>query len=281
MQLIANMDTGDLQPERTGLDLLDSVIAEHKPVAVLALFSGGHDSLVNTRLTAQHPAFTAVVHINTGIGIEATRDFVRETCAREGWPLIEAHTQYSYEAQCLEHGMPGGPAHHQIMYHLLKSDPLKKALAQFKGKRGERVLLSTGIRHAESERRMRLHPVASGRDRMGIWVNPIIHLSAGDVNAYIVEHGLERNPVVDTLHRSGECLCGALADPNELKEIEFWYPDVGQRIRSLERQCFEKGLPWQWGSKQVKAADPQQAFMPMCQSCELRWADADPAQVSP
>jgi 3'-phosphoadenosine 5'-phosphosulfate sulfotransferase (PAPS reductase)/FAD synthetase len=270
-QLIADMDTGDIAPERTGRELLDDVIAKHNPLAVLALFSGGHDSLVSTHLTAQHPAFTAVLHINTGIGIEETREFVRETCRKYGWPLIEATTTTDYDARSLAKGMPGGPVAHQSMYHLLKRDPMMKAIREIKAGRRGLVALSTGIRTAESARRMRLHAEATKVDRTGIWVNPIQRMTGSDVNQYIADHNLLRNPVTDKLHRSGECLCGALAHPDELKEIEFWYPEVGQRIRNLERECFVRGLRWQWGSKQVTVADERQAFMPMCHSCELQW----------
>lgn len=271
-QLIADLDTGAIRPARTGLDLLDDVVAEHKPLAVLALFSGGHDSLVNTHLTAQHPAFTAALHINTGIGIDETRVFVRETCERFGWPLIEASAPDGmYESMALSRGMPGGPKHHGIMYHRLKAQSLRRAMSVLRAKRRGLFVLSTGIRQGESTRRMLLHAGPSRRDAAGLWLNPILYMTASDVNDYIAQHGLQRNPVVDKLHRSGECLCGALADPNELKEIEFWYPEVGQRIRNLERACFEKGLPWQWGSKRAPVADARQSFMPMCQSCELRW----------
>ena len=59
--------------------VLDQAIAACKPKAVFGLFSGGHDSLTATYVASQHSAFTAAVHINTGIGIEATREFVRKT----------------------------------------------------------------------------------------------------------------------------------------------------------------------------------------------------------
>src|SRR3990167_11493867 len=52
-------------------------------------------------------------------------------------------------------------------------------------------------------------------------------------------------------HDVAECLCGALARPEELQEIAFWYPEVGQRIHALEKQCFVLGLPLNWGSKQT------------------------------
>lgn len=252
---------------------LDRAVEEHSPAAVFALFSGGHDSLVNTHITAQHPAFTAVVHLNTGIGIEETREFVRATCARHGWPLIEkSPPRTTYEAICLSSGMPGGPIGHSITYHRIKSESLEVLIAETKRSRHDRVLLSSGVRRQESARRMKLHPTPINRDGVRVWVNPILEWSARDINRYIEEHDLERNPVVDKLHRSGECLCGALARPEELNEIAFWYPEKAAEIRALERRCFEAGLPYNWGSKASPKTDSTQGqFLELCQSCETRW----------
>jgi len=257
------------------LDTLNEAVDEHRPVGVYALFSGGHDSLVNTHLTAQHPDFAGVLHMNTGIGIEETREFVRETCRRFGWPLVEKFPQRTtYEAMCLERGMPGGPVHHEIYYHRLKGESVDAHIAEVKRHRSDRVILSTGVRRRESARRMRLHPEPISRRGTRVWVNPIHDFSAADVNKYIEQHDLERNPVVDKLHRSGECLCGALAHPDELNEIAFWYPEVAARIRRLERQCFDRGLPYNWGSKPSPTHDERQMLLPLCSGCQTRWDTA-------
>lgn len=262
-------------PPVYGLPLLERAVEQHNPVGIYALFSGGHDSLVSTHLTAQHPRFSGVLHINTGIGIEETRQFVRETCLQQGWSLHEYHAaQGAYERYCLAKGMPGGPVHHSFVYHRLKSEPLQHFLRDHR-RRGQVLMLSTGIRTAESRRRMRLHPEPMRKDRLGIWVNPIADFSALDVNRYMEMHGLARNPVSDKLHRSGECLCGALADPSELREIAFWYPQTAQRIRDLERECFNRGLPCDWGSKQSPVVAPEQGRLPLCDTCETRWEMQD------
>ena len=262
----------------TPLLTLDKAIEAHQPSHVFALFSGGHDSLVNTHITAQHPAFSGVVHLNTGTGIPETLAFVRETCERHGWPLIEKTPQrITFEALCLERGLPGGPKKHEITYHRLKGESIDALVADSKESRHDRILLSTGIRQQESSRRMRLHPTAIRRDGAKVWVNPILAFSARDVNTYIEVYGLQRNPVVDKLHRSGECLCGALARPEELDEIAYWYPDVAAGIRDLERRCFESGLPYNWGSKPSPTTPESQGrFLDLCQSCQTRWEVSAP-----
>src|SRR4249920_2790823 len=95
-----------------------AAILEHRPSHVFALFSGGHDSLCSTHLASQWPEFTAAVHVNTGIGIQETRTFVRDTCREHGWPLLEYHPDAkTYEDLVREKGMPRGPKSHNTMYY--------------------------------------------------------------------------------------------------------------------------------------------------------------------
>jgi 3'-phosphoadenosine 5'-phosphosulfate sulfotransferase (PAPS reductase)/FAD synthetase len=119
---------------------------------------------------------------------------------------------------------------------------------------------------------LRVHPAPITRERAQLWINPILDWTSADVNAYMEAVGLPRNPVVDKLHRSGECLCGALADPQELDWIAFWYPETAARIRALEADCFSRGLPYRWGQKASRPIEPNQPMLPLCQDCPTRWA---------
>lgn len=254
------------------MSLIDEATRDYRPVAVFGLFSGGHDSLTSTAIAADHPAFTAAVHINTGIGIEETREFVRETCKEQGWPLIELHSGHRYEDLVLQRGgFPSGPKSHSSMYWYLKQRPLDALLRKTKQKRGDNVALVTGIRVQESVRRMGAGISVPIRrdDHCRVWVNPILDWSAMDCGRYMAEHGLRRNPVVDLLHRSGECLCGALAREDEIHEIDAWFPVAGQRIHALEAQARACGLKnTRWASRKAWGTS-EQITLPMCASCEV------------
>ena len=255
-------------------------IREHDAKKVFGLFSGGHDSLCSTHVASLHPDFAGAIHCNTGIGIPETTSFVRDTCEQHGWPLYEYQARERnglpiYDDMCLRLGMPGGPMAHSSQYHVLKEEQISKAVREHRVGDSP-VALVTGIRKKESTRRM--HNVISTPFRLEekkhrLWVNPILEWSALDVNQYIVAQGLTRNLVVDLIHRSGECLCGALARPEELKEIAYWFPEVGARIYRLEKACYDKRLPFQWGQKKVARPPIEQLELPMCQSCETRWEE--------
>lgn len=242
---------------------------------VYALFSGGHDSLCSTALASRHPLFRGVVHINTGIGIEQTRAYVRNVCAWQGWPLHEVRApEGKYEQMVLDRGgFPYGEQSHNSMLFYLKQQPLSRWLRTVPGKIG----LVTGIRRQESVRRMGAGisvPVrADGRKR---WLSPILDWSKVDCNRFMESDGLPRNSVVDLLHRSGECLCGALARSEEIHEIARWFPDTARRINDLERECERRGIvACVWAGRDARKLHPDQQQMfskadlaPLCTSCE-------------
>lgn len=262
---------------------LDEAVGTHNPTHVFAMFSGGHDSLVATHLTLQHLPDAIPVHINTGIGIEQTRKFVRETCWRWGRELKEYRSPYTYEDLVLQHGFPG-PKQHRIMYISLKERCIEQLLRDHRQQRGERMLLVTGVRAEESTRRMG-HVQEIKRRRGQVWVAPILEWSKYAINDYIEQQNLQRNPVVDMLHMSGECLCGAYAHPGDLEELRQWFPDKAREIEELEARVHDAGYPWRWDDE----GPPQwwqeyrqgQMFLGdeiemMCVGCRKRAFDDDP-----
>jgi 3'-phosphoadenosine 5'-phosphosulfate sulfotransferase (PAPS reductase)/FAD synthetase len=252
-------------------DVLDRAIAEHDPSHVFAMFSGGHDSLAATALTMRHPRASAVVHVNTGIGIEQTREFVRETCRAQGWPLREYLTPARvYEEAVLRNGFPG-PAQHQVMYRNLKERRIRDLVRDHKQHRNDRIMLVTGARSDESVRRMGVvEPVR--RDGAVVWVAPIFDWSKSDCNDLIEREGLARNLVVDLLHMSGECLCGAFAKPDEIAQLETWFPTEAARLHKIERRAEAAGrIACVWGRRPDDVNPEQQRLMPilpLCTSCE-------------
>ncbi len=261
-------------PVADGLAILARAVESFRPVKVFALFSGGHDSLCSTHLASRSPRFDGCVHIDTGTGIEETRAFVRATCAKHGWPLREYRPPMSYEDIVLRWGFPG-PAGHSLVYGRLKERCLRQLVREHKSARGDRVLLVSGIRRQESRRRMGyVEPVQP--DRARVWAAPLLNWSHDDKYAYLAANALDRNPVVERLCMSGECLCGAFARKGELDEIAFWYPEAAARIRALEARAAAAGVPCRWGHAPHagKRTVPPPA-VGLCWSCGVKKAEEE------
>lgn len=236
--------------------ILDDAIAEFRPVAIFAGFSGGHDSLVSTHLTTEHLRdrvgdTVAALHINTGIGIEKTRQFVRNTSNAFNWPLLEQKSPVSYEDLVLGRvkGYPGGfpgPRMHGLMYQRLKERAIREVVRAHKAFRSrEVVMFVTGIRADESRIRTGYNRATS---RVGnqVWVNPLYYSSHATFERYMRFFGLPRNPVKDACGMSGECLCGAYAHPGEKLRIRAACPKTADYLDDLERKVIEAGFPWLW-----------------------------------
>jgi len=257
--------------------LLDSAIAEHVAGArrelagVVILFSGGNDSTTLAHLFRERATHAA--HANTGIGIEQTRQFVRDTCASWGLPLIEKcpPAGSTYRELVLDQGFPG-PGHHWKMYQRLKErclDAVRMDLISNPWR--QRVVYLAGRRRDESKRRTNVPEVQ--RDGSVLWVSPLVDWTRADLNAYRRRFTVPRNTVADLLHMSGECLCGAFAHRGELAEIGYWFPEVRAHIESLEADVRatgkhpEKRCAWGWGANsQVRPSK----VGPLCSSCDAR-----------
>lgn len=260
-------------------DLLNRAIDNYRPRYVIALFSGGHDSLVSTHLASTTPGFSFALHIDTGIGIPQTRAFVEETCARFSIPLrhYKASEYRSPDGQprpqryadlVKERGFPG-PAMHTKMYNRLKERPLRQMLRELDRLRTDKVLLVTGVRAEESARRRRNVEPLQVWEGTKIWVAPIWNFSKLHINNYIANEKLNRNLVVDLLHKSGECLCGAFAHPGEKEEIRLWFPEIAGHLDTLEEEVRGCGFNWGWGERPPKRSNrkPQVPESILCASC--------------
>lgn len=292
---------------RQALGVIDEACDTHGCTKVFALFSGGDDSLAALRVAIEHPRFVAAVHCNTGIGVEATRDFVRETCRQLRCPLIEYKAAENvdgrgspdpqvYEQLVMEYGFPGPTKFgHGKMYSRLKERGIRRLMREHAGP-GESVVLASGCRQEESTRRMgTTRRIQQGevspstgrvRERRRVWVNHLWDWTKADCLKLLADKGQPRNPVAQLVGKSGECLCGAYAKEGELDELlshDLTRP-VGQYLADLERRVLAAGFPWRWHEEVpqwwLEQTNRGQQFLfemsqypevgLMCQACERR-----------
>lgn len=246
----------------------------HGPVAIRVGFSGGRDSLAVTHWMMNNVPGCEPFHCNTGIGIERTRQFVRDTCATMGWPLHEIRAKedcgQDYDELVRKLGFPG-PDGHSMMYARLKERPIRELVRRAQTKRGDRVMLATGIRHDESVRRMRYAGREVNRAGSQLWVNPIYWWSGTERDAYIKAHNLPINPISAMLGMSGECLCGAYAHRGEKSLVKLVDRETHDRICALEQSVSDAGFNWGWEGRPPSGGhNPAQldVFRPLCVGCE-------------
>ncbi len=262
------------QLENAGPEEIMRVASENfKTSGIFVGFSGGFDSLVTTHWAMNNIEGCEVFHANTGIGIEKTREFVRETCKKNGWPLTEIRAKedcgQDYDKLVEEYGFPGA-GHHYKMFQRLKERPAMKLLRDNKDKRSDNVMLLTGIRKDESKRRAGYKYSVLDFTGNLLWVNPFYYCERSWFSEYIKEHGIEQNPVSKMLGMSGECLCGAYAHKGEMALIKMVCPVTHARLVALE-ETVKKRHGWGWEDqppKVKKCKATGDMFMPFCVGCE-------------
>ena len=240
---------------------------------MFACFSGGDDSLASTHWAMENaPQMTdapvRVLHINTGIGIRQTREFVRETCANYGWPLWERHAaEGEYERIVAEHGFPGSPQH-QTMYVRLKQRVIEAVLREVKTHRMQRVMFVSGVYADESDNRTGYNRAVT-KINAQVWVNPFYWKRCREIAAYRLTHQLQSNPVSRLYGRSGECICGAHADGIERALLQLHFPEAEAEIVRLEQVASANGHHWFWHEGKGDYHDPCQTemFTPLCHGC--------------
>lgn len=236
----------------TPRQIVSKALEEFKPAGIYVGFSGGRDSICVTHWMMANVPGCQVFHANTGIGIERTREYVRATCKSYGWPLVEIRAKedcgQDYDALVKEQGFPG-PDHHKKMYDRLKGRAVDMLVRNTKRHRMDKVLIASGIRHDESLIRMGYAGREINRIGAQVWVNPIYWFTKQDRANYIAEYHLPVNPISIELGMSGECGCGAYAQPGELKAWKRVDAAFGERIEKLQQEVLANGFTWAWDGR--------------------------------
>lgn len=233
-------------PVDSGRAVLETLVDTHDPDHVYAAVSGGHDSMTALHFAAHCDAISldGVLHLDTGVGIAKTREFVEEQCEQLGLDLVVLGNQNArfgherYEHLVKMNGFPGAnPIAHSQIWKNLK----EKLTSRFRRSLDGSLALISGVRKFESQNRYeRLSNSGVQKVSNIVWASPLVEFTDNDLKTYRDYHGLDENPVAALLCSSGECLCGSFADRQNLPLIEKYFPAVAKQIYQLEWEVLDR-----------------------------------------
>jgi len=253
-------------------ELIAEAKREHIPIETVCLFSGGNDSTVLAHRCREH--YDRLVFIDTGTAVPGVREFVESFAEWIGKSLTVHEAGDAFRRMVLGDTGPAfgfpGPAQHGRAYTRIKERQLEAMLREAKAgrPRSARVLALTGVRRSESARRASRMPIT--RRSSLVFANPLIDWTNAAMRRYRVEHELPESDVAALIHRSGECNCGAFAEPGEREMLASLWPEWFEAtIASLEREAETAGVPaCRWGERPPDTTPGDVG--PLCSSCEFR-----------
>jgi 3'-phosphoadenosine 5'-phosphosulfate sulfotransferase (PAPS reductase)/FAD synthetase len=267
---------------KESMEIYQRAMLDYQPYATVLMFSGGDDSLTALGVAdLLKIRIDYLMHVVTGTGIAKTTEFVRNLAGNLDLPYIELSAGDKYEKYVLRKGFFGiGIQAHTFAYHLLKQQQFEHGASLIRQRKRKRnILFLNGARRQESNNRRKTMAEPIRADGANIWVNLINEWSKMDSMEFLSSEVIERNPVSELLHRSGECMCGTMQSMEERKEAAFWFPEWGQWLDDLEKRVTAlppegEGFSWKWGERMPKhllqSRDGQHylpGFQPMCTGC--------------
>jgi len=277
----------ELQPN----EILDQAISQDITDFYVA-YSGGKDSGIVLDIIAKNypDNFRGVVFVDTGIATDATINFVKDYCSKRAYPLYVLKPEnvvrkngipFSYENLVMTYGFPSQRGHTVTMRYL-KFFPIRQFIQQ-RIKDGEKACIISGVRKKESARRNNRYYTPLDKDGKVIFIKPLFYKSNDWVYRYFMENDIKRSPVYETLHISGDCLCGCFAKKSEAKIIQMFHPEVYDKILKLEAKFNKiKNHPYKnfnrWANsgnsmKDIKSQTTIESYL--CSDCILDRSTTD------
>jgi 3'-phosphoadenosine 5'-phosphosulfate sulfotransferase (PAPS reductase)/FAD synthetase len=245
----------------------------------VALCSGGTDSIAATHAAMTFGPAEEVVFLDTGTAPDDRRNAIAETvawlrewCDENGWPFRVVETPDEYAEWVRENGYPG-PDIHRIAYIKLKDHAIDKLRKDVDGE----LHCWTGIRRAESNKRMSVAKQDERGDGRWFWRKPIVHFSDDRLAEYLETFDLEAASVVQDIGRSADCWCGCFGDRAELIDLEAaGFEAHAEWLDSLitPESCPREQDKWagyHWEKHDFAADDDRQ--MTLCSSCDRMKTD--------
>jgi 3'-phosphoadenosine 5'-phosphosulfate sulfotransferase (PAPS reductase)/FAD synthetase len=233
------------------MNKIEELLPNHQNIVGL---SGGKDSGVVLHKLLDNNMIDRAFYIKTNIGVQATEDFVKDTCLSLGIPLdIREPTPHAfvYVAICLEVGFPSYELHNMIMAYLKYKTMMKYVMEkQFKKRK---AVLCSGVRKYESQRRKFNYNQPINVDSGKLYFAcPVFYETDEEVYRYYLDHKLKKSPTYTWANTSFECACGSFAGKSDLEGIKINAPELYDFLMWIKDGIEKFGTPTakkynQWG----------------------------------
>lgn len=193
--------------------ILTTAIEKWQPVALVALFSGGYDSMISTHILHRletHGLPIQVWAIDTQLAADGWGEYVQSVADRQGWNfhIYDNKKGFAQFVTSVEKkGCPRTKKMHTFVFQKLKERGIDAIHVMNKKKRSDKTLFISGMRRVESADRKN----ADESSRIGksnkIFAAPIVHWSNEQCDWYRLKNQLPDNPFYNTVKGSGDCQC--------------------------------------------------------------------------
>ena len=193
--------------------ILTTAVETFKPVALIALFSGGYDSMITTHILHRlntHGLPIQVWAIDTQLAADGWREYVQGVATGQGWNFQIYDNKIGFQAfvKLVEKfGCPRSRQGHTTVFRRLKERGLDAILKVNKRHYTDKVLFVSGMRRAESPDRQEAKEVERVGISNKIFAAPIVHWTNDECDFYRIENNLPDNPFYNTVKGSGDCQC--------------------------------------------------------------------------
>jgi len=229
-------------PPKEPTEIMRDAVKTYKIDSLYVGFSGGKDSSVVADFASKNfpHLFKGCIFCDTGIAVKEAKKFVIDYCNEKGWRLFIVHPKRTFKQIVEEDGFPG-PTVHTFIMRYLKYIPMRGFIKKCY-EAGQRPAILSGVRQQESVRRGVNATSEVYQDGRLVFISPMLYKSDTFMYEYYMKEGLKRSPVYDTLHISGDCLCGCFSKPGEAKLVELFHPETAKQIKDLEKWRSERKL---------------------------------------